>query len=317
MFYSTYVPVNINRVNCAIYSAEKVFDKPHLLQAYEFLTGKNTTNGVVRTPEGISFVDEPNIYWSMPEVFLAYEALQVAEKNKFSFFTIKDTNGIPQLFVSKSFSGQRILVNALTSKSILLSNPQYVSKVASMIDKSYSYTYCQELYSVLEAITEGSNRYLDAVLIGAGSKEEYMALNHYTVSHGNIIGYLGVDIIEELETVLSTGESSETFTISDGSIRRNDLSYWPSLLVSQAQTLVNAYHKCIKKKLNYVVIRNSDMEDGLYLSTNGRYLVKAVTLECVPITNTQVRELLYVMMRNDSNPNCDLDWIWRLANKVR
>lgn len=317
MFYSTYVPVNVNRVNCAIYSAEKVFDKEHLLQAYDFLTGKNTTNGIVRTPECISFVDEPSIQWSMPEVFLAYEALQVAEKNKFSFFTIKDTNSIPQLFVSKAFAGQRILVNALTNRSILLTNPQYVSKVASMIDKSYSYVYCQGLYSVLESISEGSNRYLDAVLIGAGSKDEYMALNHYTISHGNVINYVGADVIEELREVLDSGVSNETFAIADGNVRRLDLSYWPSLLISQARTLVSSYDKCISKKLNYVAIRNDDMVDGLYISTNGKYLVHAETLECVPISNAQVRELLYVMMHKDTNPNYDLDWIWRLANKVR
>lgn len=318
MFYSKYIPVNVNRVNCAIYSNEKVFDKEHLLRAYEHLSGINCHNGVVMTHEGVSFIDSPELCWSIAEVFLAHEALVNAESNKFSFYVVRDLNGIPQLFVSRAFSGQRLLVNAFTTRSILVTNPQYVSKIASMIDKQFAYTYCQELYSILESIGEGNNRYLDALIVGAGSKDEYMVLNQYTVTYGNIIDSMGADLIQELSELVETkAERSESFTQKDGYIKRTDVTYWPTLLTTQVKSLINIYNYCKTKKKNYVSISNEDREDALFLSTNGRYLVHAKTLECITIHNPHVRELLRIMSKNVTNSPYDLDWIWRLASKVK
>ena len=39
MFISTYLPVNMHRTNCAVYSSEKVFPEEKLLKAYSFVTG--------------------------------------------------------------------------------------------------------------------------------------------------------------------------------------------------------------------------------------------------------------------------------------
>ncbi len=318
MFYSTYIPVNVNRVNCAIYSNEKVFDKQHLLQAYEHLSGVCTHNGVSITNEGISFIDASEISWSIAEVFLAHEALVTAEKNKFSFYAVKDTNGIPQLFVSRAFSGQRILVNAFTTRSILVTNTQHVSKIASMIDKQYPYVYCQELYSVLESINNGNNKYLDALIVGSGTKTEYLVLNQYTVTHGNIIESLGADFIEELRDLVDNKkDQTENFTQKDGYVKRLNLSYWPTLLVAQVKFIIGLYDYCKSKKKNYISINNEEMEDALFLSTNGRYLVHSKTLECVTIVNPQVREMLRVMSTREANSKYDIDWIWRLADKVR
>lgn len=318
MFYSTYIPVNVNRMNCAIYSNEKVFDKEHLLRAYEHLKGINCHNGVTMTHEGVSFIDSPEICWSIAEVYLAHEALMNAEKNKFSFYAVRDLDGIPQLFVSRAFSGQRILVNAFTTRSILVTNPQHVSKIASMIDKQFAYVYCQELYSMLEAISLGNNRYLDALIVGAGSKDEYLVLNQYTITYGNIIDSIGADTIADLnEMVDKKLEKNEQFIQKDGYIKRTDVSYWPTLLVNQVKFISNLYENCKSKKKNYISICNEDLEDALFMSTNGRYLVKARTLECITIGNTQVRELLKVMSKRQSNTAYDLDWIWRLAGKVK
>lgn len=318
MFYSTYIPVNVNRVNCAIYSNEKVFDKERLVRAYEHLSGINCHNGVTMTHEGVSFIDSPEISWSIAEVFLAHEALVNAEKNKFSFYAVRDMDGIPQLFVSRAFSGQRILINAFTTRSILVTNPQHVSKIASMIDKQFDYVYCQELYSMLESISRGNNKYLDALIVGSGSKDEYMVLNQYTVTYGNIIDCIGADTIMDLADMIDNKlEENEQFIQKDGYIRRTDVTYWPTLLVSQVKFIINLYNYCKSKKKNYISICNENREDALFLSTNGRYLVSARTLECVTIYNTQVRDLLKIMSKRESNTSYDLDWIWRLAGKVK
>jgi hypothetical protein len=94
MFLSTYLPVNVRRTNCAIYSNEKVFPEDKLVKAYQYITDV-PVDGVVMEDGFITFIDAPEIRWTLPEIYLAYEAYKTAVENNFSFYIVSNDEGIP------------------------------------------------------------------------------------------------------------------------------------------------------------------------------------------------------------------------------
>lgn len=314
MFYSTYIPINIHRVNCAIYSNEKIFPIAKLKDAYAFISGEKV-NGVIMNEGNVSFVDSPDTIWTVPEIYLAYEAYTQAEKNNFSFYVVKDKDNIPQLFVSKAFKGHRILVNAFTMHSTLLTKKQLVDKAASVIDKTYSVTYCNALYDTLEAIESGSAKFLSALVVGKGTEDEYLAVNPLTTVLSEMTSRYGADIIQEFRDILADPEhDTESFTCVNNRYIRKDLpESWSPLPADHLRNIISIYDSVISKKSNYIELNNENYETEYYFSTNYRYLVNAKTFECVIIKNKHTKDLLIQMAMQNRVPSERLALAWMLA----
>ena len=318
MFFSTYVPVNVPRNSCAVYSSAKVFDKAHLMRAVSYLNGEGANDGTFMDRGCVTFMDAPDLHWKISEVFQAYHALDQAQKNNFSFYMVKDTNGVPQLFVSNAFKGHRILINALTYRSVLITHQHLVNKIAPMIDKSYDYTYCQTVYRAIEDIESDKNKYLNALILDSGTKEEEMVLNPITIMYGDVIGSITAICLEELHSIVFDGvHETDSFVVSGSFIERKNLSYYPKIHPDYVKFIYDIYVKCKERKSNYVPIYDNHGEPALYFSTNNRYLVDAKTLECTDVKNQNVKGVLKIMTTQESVSDNDLYMIWELAREAQ
>ena len=311
MFTSTYLPVNMNRTNCAVYSSEKVFPKDKLLKAYALLT-YNAVSGVHLREGKIGFLDSPEIEWTIPEVYLAYEAYKQAEENDFSYYIVKDAEGIPQLFISKAFKGHRLLVNAFTMKTILLGNRQLVNKAASLIDKTVTSLYSINLFNTLKAIESGSAKFLQAIIVNKDTDEEYMAVNPMTTVLSDVTTEYYRDALDELRAIQDDHNVvTESFYFDEDHFVRKDLpNSWEPMSSAHVKYLLETYDKVSAKKSNYIPICNEKYVPELYFSTNYRYLVDAKTFECVIIKNQHTKSLLTSFATKGiiSSDQCMLAW---------
>jgi len=312
MFVSNYIPVNMKRNNCAIYSSEKTFPESRLIAAYSFITG-HAVEGVYLNEGNISFVDSPETNWTYPEIMLAYNAYEQAAINNFSFYVVKNKEGIPQLFISKAFKGHRILVNAHTMHSVLLGNKSLVDKAASLIDKTESNLYCMNLFDTLRDIETGSAKFLNALLVDKGTPEECMLVNPMTTLLSETTTLYGADLIEEFKQIrVGLKEETESVKVVDGKfIRKEFEEHWAPMPVEHIDNIISLYDKVSSKKSNYMCIHDSKFEPLLYFSTNHRYLVDARTFECLVVKNQHTRNLLIDMVQrnNVSASECFLAWM--------
>lgn len=315
MFLSTYLPVNMHRVNCAIYSAEKVFPEERLVQAYAYITD-HPVEGVVMSEGNVSFIDDPDISWTLPEIYLAYEAYSVAIQNNFSYYMVKDKAGIPQLFISKAFRGHRILVNAFTMQSVLLGNKQLVTKAASLIDRTYPTAHCLELFNVLSRIENGSAKFLPALLVNRQTSDEYMVVSPITTLMSDVTTVYGVELIDDMKALVENPDLElEEVSVVDGKFVCTAYKLWPALPRELVEYLLSTYDKLQEKKSNYIDMCDEDWNSILYFSTNYRYLVNAKTFECVVIKNQHLKESLIELAKNSTNPKEVLQMTWALANE--
>ena len=313
MFVSTYLPVNMRRMNCAVYSNEKVFPEDKLLAAYSFITGKSV-EGVLMEKGCVSFIDSPETSWTLPEIYLAYEAYKTAAMNNFSYYMVKDKTGIPQLFVSKAFKNHRILVNAFTMRSILLTKLASVNKAASLIDKTVSSTYCVDLYNTLKAIEKGSGKYLSALIVDKGGNDEFLAVSPLTTVMSEVTTMYGIELIDEFRKVCEDHTYESDYVVVENDRVRYKMCprSWPLMTFDFLESIVDTYDKVDKKKSNYVALyKAEDYEPALYFSTNHRYLVNANTFECIVIKNQHTKSLLinFAMRQLVSSDQLQLAWM--------
>lgn len=315
MFLSTYVPVNMHRINCAVYSNEKSFPEEKLLLAYALVNGKNA-EGVYMSDGSVMFIDDPTIHWTLPEIYLAYEAYNQALKSNFSYYAAKDKTGIPQLYISKSFRGHRLLVNAFSMHTILLGNQQLVAKAASLIDKTLDNRESVDLFNTMSAIESGSSKFLSACIVYRDTPEEYMAVSPIMTPGATINTMYGSEEMEEIIHLYNGKEPLPEFSYErtpNGDFHRTDVNVDNILTCDVARYLVDVYNRTKEKKSNYVELRNDDFVVEMYLSTNHRYLVNARTFECVVIKNQHVKSLLTAYAKQYTIPSDQLQLAWMLA----
>ena len=304
----------MRRKNCAVYSNEKVFPEDKLLKAYAFITNR-TADGVYLNEGNVAFLDSPETTWTYPEIYLAYEAYHQAAVNNFSFYSVKDEHGIPQLYISKAFKGHRILVNAFTMHSVILGNKQLVNKVASLIDKTASCHYCVDLFNTLQAIESGSAKFLPAVLVMKDQDEEYMAVSPLTTVMSEMTTSYASDLIDEFRSVhADRSVVTESVKFENDRFIRTDLpKSWQPMSVDHVEYIINTYDKIREKKSNYVELNNENYETELFFSTNYRYLVNAKTFECIVIKNQHTKSLLIDFASRNTIPTDKLQLAWMLA----
>ncbi|MCM1235271.1 MAG: hypothetical protein NC489_34655 [Ruminococcus flavefaciens] len=262
----------------------------------------------------VTFAEEPEYKWTIPDVYLACEALHSAEENNFSFYTVSNKEGIPQLFVSKAFKQCRLLVNALTFRTVLVTKPNLVRRISVMIDMKYSNFYCMNLFDVISELENGASNYLDAIIVGRDTDDETMIVNPITTLYSDDNIYYAREMVEEYRTILSkSGEETEYVELADDMIRRKNVENFTPISTAHAKNMVELYDKLLAKKCNYVDLVGDDYETHFYVSTNWRYLVSATTFECVVVTNINIKKLLQSYVAQSTTPVSDLTLCWMTA----
>lgn len=314
MFYSTYLPVNMNRTECVIYSRDKSFPLEMLLQAHAVFTGTEV-EGVNFEGGVVTFDNDPSVHWTMSEVFLALNAYSVAKDNNFSFFIVRSTEGVPQLFVSSQFYGHRILVNAINMRSVLVGQQYLLSKITSIIDKRADYKYCQDLFDAISGIVGGSSKILQALICNKGTDDETLCVNPLTTMYNEATVYYAKDLIDDFVAVLND-KTLDTGSVAfeNNKFVRHDLGdWWPPMNVDHVMGIIELYNKTLDKKSSYIPIVDQEYAPKLYFSVNKRYLVNAVTFECVILKNQNLKELLTIMANNSTNSQGEIQLVWMLA----
>lgn len=314
MFISKYLPVNIRRVNAAVYTQNNVFPADLLVKAKAALTGDSTVNDVLVEENGVTFVEHPTIHWSIPDIYLACEAYEAAFANDFSFYTVRNKEGVPQLFISKYFKGSRLLINALTFQTILVRTPSLVKRISSMVDKQFDTAYCVTIFNVIEDLEAGSTRYLDAIIVDRGTETETMIVNPVTTLFADDNVYYGVELIEDFRTLLEDPTAEvDTYHIEDNMYIRNERVGYQPLPHTHVQNMVKLYDRLCAKKCNYVDLIGDDCDTHFFVSTNWRYLVNARTFECLIIYNANLKKLLQSYVSAGKTPVDQLIMCWELA----
>lgn len=317
MFFSNYLPVNIKRDNAAVHTVDNVFPVKLLTIAHEALVNNTNADGKVIFNDGtVSFSEHSNISWLISDIYMAWEAYSLAEKNNFSFYSVCNLEGIPQLFISKSFKNHRILVNAVTFHSILVSKQALVRKVSCMIDKKFPTMFCMDLYQTIEKLESGSTKYLDAIIVDRDTDDEYMAVSPITAMYTDNTLWYGADLISEYRDVLANPElKTKSAAIVDDHFIRPDLreGTWCPMPVEHVKGIVNLYDKLLAKKNNYIALYGDDYNTHYYVSTNWRYLVRARTFEVIVIKSLQMRQMLQKYATASSTPVAELELMWLLA----
>lgn len=316
MFFSTYLPINMRRTNCAIYSRTKSFPEARLIDAHNVLTTGESVTAHVVDDGTVSFTDDLSIVWTLPEIFLAWEAYQVAQRENFSFYSVMDDAGIPQMFISKQFKGHRIVVNAFTFKTLLLTNRMLVNKAAVLVDKKITRVEGQRLFDTMCNIEEGRAKYLTSLLTGRDTVDETLFVSPITSLYSDYTIMYGTDLIEEYRLV-NNDKTIETDCIKfeNGHFIRKNLTTYPAFTQEHVNFLIEQFVKCSEKKSNYIPLYDEDCELRLFYSTNCRYLVDAQTFEIVTITSQNIKAMLNSMCNKDSCPMENLNLAWKLAKE--
>lgn len=315
MFKSTYIPVNMRRANCAVYSCDKKFPEDMLLDAYNYVQGGQSKRVYIDNSR-ISFIDNPTVTWTLAEIYLAYEAYAQAKASNFSYYMATDSENIPQLFISKSFMGHRLIVNAFTMRTLLLSKQRLSSKAASLIDKNISWIDSMNLFDSMVAIESGSAKYLTALIAYRGAKDSYMAVSPVMCPNAEYGTMYGIDEIEEIKALSEGKEPTDDFSYfkdDKGSIVRKGLSSDTIVTADTVSFILSAYDKVLQKKSNYVELRNENYETELYFSTNNKYLVNARTFECIVIHSQNLKALINSYVKADTALKSELQMIWIMA----
>lgn len=306
----------MRRTNCAIYSRTKFFPEARLLDAHNLLENGSGNTAHILSDGTISFTDDLTIVWTVPEVFLAWEAYQVALAENFSFYTVKDDAGIPQLFISKQFRSHRIIVNAFTFKTLLLTNKMLVNKAAALVDKKLSRIEGQRLFDSMLNIEEGRSKYLNSLFMGRGTPDETMIVSPISSLYSDYTVMYGTDLIQDYKAV-SENKSLDTAGVyfSNGYYIRKGMDTYPAFTQEHVNYLLEQYEKCCEKKSNYIALCTEDMEPMLYYSTNCRYLVDAFTFEILTVTSQCIKAMLNSMCSKEFCTIESINLAWKLAKE--
>lgn len=316
MFFSKYIPVNIRRSSAAIHHPNGVFPVDYLLQAEAALSCDFGLNKNVIVQDGIvTFPMNPNLRWTIPDIYLACEAYHTAYDNNFSFYTVTSDNKHPQLFVSKSFKGHRVLVNAHTFESLILTKPNIIKRVASMIDHHYSFQYCMDFFNTAKALESNNGKFLDAIIVDRESADETMIVSPLMSMYANDNIYYPKQLLDEYFALLINPNTETELAEVEGDVikRKNVVNYEPVTLVF-ARELIETYQKLLNGKSNYLTLCDESYESCYYLSTNFRYLVNARTFEVRIIENMNMKQQLMEFAAVGKAPLQSLDYCWQMVN---
>lgn len=320
--FSDYIPVNLNRNNAMVYSSTEVYPVDLLIKVHDALTSGNN-NDVIVNDGVITMLTQPDVKWHLTDFYLAHNAYTVAMQNKFSYYVVKNEHDVPALFISKQFNGQRILCNAYTMESVLVSSKKYISKISTMIDHTYPNKYCMNLFNVISNIMKGSSRYISAILVFKGNAEmEHLRISPIMAPYtdGWFFGYTP-DLLKEFREILEGATETDSLTYASGVVAFKPDALEEGIVIppfsyNYMSDVVNLYDKVLKKNVSYLPIyveTSTGIEVHSYISTDGTTLVNAETFECIKLRNLQAIKLFAVFASRESCSASELQMGWSIA----
>lgn len=316
MFQSKYLPVNIKRLNATVYSQKATYPVDLLLKAEAALrTGFGLNKQVLIEDNTVTFVDCKGIHWSIPEIYLAAEAYHAAEDNDFSFYAVMDDENIPQLFISKAFKKHRVMVNAHTFESVIITREDLVKRAATLIDHQYSFQYCMDFFKTVKDIDDNKGKYIEAIIIDRYSDDESMVVSPLISLYAEDNNMYSKEVITDYRTLLERpGTDCEYVQECRDKLSRKNVAGYQPVTKLWAQQVVDMYDKCKAKKNNYIALCNEDYEALYYVSSNFRYLVNARNFEYKVITNMYMKNLLQKYAVKDNIDDKSLHYCWDMVN---
>lgn len=312
MFYSKYLPVNIKRRNAAVYSQKENYPADLLLKAEAALrTGYGLNSQVLIEDNVVTFVECKGIHWSIPDIYLACEAYHAAEDNDFSFYVVTDIAGIPQLFISKAFKKHRLMVNAHTFESIVVTREDLVKRVATLIDHQYSFEYCMDFFKTVKDIDDNKGRYVEAIILDRYSEDESLLVSPLISLYAEDNNLYSKEVINDFRLILERPNANCEYVEAVGDkLYRKNVSGFQPVTKLWAQQVVDMYDKCKAKKNNYITLSDPEFEARYYVSSNFRYMVNARNFEYRVITNQYSKRLLQLYAANGGAELDCLNYCW-------
>lgn len=318
MFTSKFIPVKVqSEKETTVYSAGKVFPASLLDQVQAYVTGQGDGGNNVVIKEGMyTFKSNPEYLWTLADIVQACEALRVARENQFSFYIVYNNQKIPNLFISSRFDTCRILVNAFTYRSVIVSDPQLVKKLSSMIGRSYEDAYLDNLFNMIHAKESGRSRYLDGVICNRYSDEAQLTVNPLMDININNGPWYDLSEIEELrQIVYEKVQETENYKVDGSFITKPEVPSAQPISFDYANFLIGLCDRLLEKKTDYITLVDEETcYPYLYLSTNFKYLVKASTFECATISNINLRDWILSYTQQDYIARATMDTMWKLVN---
>ena len=314
IFRSHFIPVNIKRSNAQIHSDTDVFPVDRLKAAVEFLRDGTEYDDISLNENCITFHDDPDIKWSVPDIYLAYEAYTVALECNYSYSCIYNYKGVPQLYVSSDIKGSRILINSYSFKSILISNQRLVKQLTRLVGHKFSNKYCLSLYEACFNIERGYTNYLNALIINRDTPDMCMVVSPISVMYDDVFSsYFAADLLDEYQQIIDGATETESLIRQDNNIIRKDLQKAKTYTVNYIKEILALYNNLLSRPNDYIELCNNDCIPTHYVSSNFRYLVNASNFQCLELHNKNIIAILKDYASNLRNNSIDLDLCWAVA----
>ena len=295
MFKSKFLPVKVlSATEASVHTSEQVYPYPLLKEAYEHLNGNLSSNVIITKNGNITFASNPDILWFMVDVVKAYEYFSVARENKFSFLPIYDSKGVVALYASSVFKNTRLLVDAYTMNTVLVTKTQLIKRLSTMVDHKYNTLHLLDVFRYARLLEDGYKNFLDSWLVSPNADEGYMHVNPLSSLYADNNVWWAFDQLEELEKLVK-GEctETETFVIQANAVDRKDMSKWQPMSMDWCKQLVTSWRKLEERNRSYVpILCDEDYMPICYVSTDLRHVVSAATGECLSVKNKSFRETL-------------------------
>lgn len=302
MYTSRFLPVKVQSASeAAVHTAECIYPWKLLEEAHDHLTGVTQSSNVILSNNNIRFASDPDIRWFMCDVVNAYEYFLTAKNNKFSFFPIYSTKGVASLYVSTIFKNTRLLVDAYSMSTVLVTKQQLIKKLSSMIDQRYEVSLLLDIFRYARLLESGSKNFLDAWLVNPLSEEGYVAVNPVTALYTDNTLWYAQDVLEEIESIVK-GECDETdtFILQANCIDRKDLSYWTPMSMDWCKYIVETWRKLESRSRSYIPLAlNDTYEPACYCSTDFCHVVRASTGEHVTVKNKNFKDTLRACVKEE------------------
>lgn len=300
MYFSKYLPVKVfSTVEASVHTDEQVYPWRLLKEAYDHLTGEPSDNVVINNGN-ICFKSDPDVRWFMHDIVNAYELFQVARESKFTFYPIKDTNGTISLYTSSTFKEHRLLVDAFTMRTVIVTKPTLVKKLSNMVDRKFPTRYLLRVFQYAESLEKGYKNYLDGWIVNPNDEDGYMCVNPLTALYDDNGIWYNWGELAELEKIVYKGVTeTERFVLRATLVTRTDLTVYTPMSLTWCKYVVDLWHKLRDRNRSYIDVIDSDTYGpAFYVSGDLNHFISAETGEHITVKNKSFKEVLQSCVKN-------------------
>lgn len=302
MYKSRFLPVKVQSASeASVHTSECTYPWNLLKEAHDHLTGVTQSPNVILSNNNVCFASNPDIRWFMCDIVNAYEYFTLAKENKFSFFPIYSNKGVVSLYVSTIFKNTRILVDAYSMNTVLVTKQQLIKKLSSMIDQRFEVSLLLDIFRYARLLEAGCKNFLDAWLVNPESDEGYVAVNPVTALYTENTIWYAFDELQEIEQIV-TGQCDETesFILQANCLDRKDLPKYQPISMDWAKSVVETWRKLESRARSYIPIMSADTgEPVCYCSTDLCHVIYASTGEHVTVKNKNFKDTLRMCLQEE------------------